>query len=359
MPSSRSPTSRPAPPADHARARPPAPRPFIFSALNACLYCRYIGIIWRYWRQHRRLPDIAHPKRYTERMLWRKFLDRSPQHILFSDKIAAKEFIRARCPDLPLPRTLWVGNDADDIPDELLRRDVYVKASHGCGFNHHVTGGTCDRALLTAKSRRWLRSGYGRKNGEWAYARVPRRLLVEESIGNAETGLLEINIRATNGRFLLGSIIGKCKTPGQWARYLDVHANPTAGMGEPDGAPFTPLPQGIDITAPYLRAVDFARRLSLGVDYARFDFLWNGTTLYGGEITVYPASGGAEPSNAIVNHAILGWDLLQSHFLTSPQTGWRRHYAAALRRRILDHAPATSVALDPAAVPSSQALSPD
>jgi hypothetical protein len=54
------------------------------------------------------------------------------------------------------------------------------------------------------------------------------------------------------------------------------------------------------------------------------DFLWNGSELYGGEITIYPAAGLKDPVDPAVHAYILdGWDLAQTHFLRAPQTGWK------------------------------------
>ena len=312
----------------------------IFAVTNAVLYAKNMGLVRRYWRIIRRLPNIANPQRYSERMLWRKIVDHNPQFILFSDKLATKDFLKARCPDLPVPRTLWIGRDADAIPDELLRGDVFVKTNHGCNFNHRIRGGQCDRVALREKTGRWLNSVHGRKGGEWAYSKVEPKLFVEESVGDAEAGLIEFNVRACNGKAILGSVMGKCKTPDQWSVYLDPEGAPTAGMSDPEGSPIVPLPEGLAVMEPYRRAVQFAQKLSVGVDYVRVDFMWNGTELFGGEITVYPASGVLDPTNPSANVVIMnGWDLMQSHFLKSQHTGWMRIYADTLSRRLKKNVP--------------------
>ena len=331
---------------------------FIFAAANAVFYIKNARQVGRYWRKRGRLPNIASPNRYSERMLWRKLVDNNPQFVVFSDKLATKEFIRNRCPDLPLPRTLWAGSDAGMIPDELLRGDVYVKASHGCNFNHRVRGGQCDRTVLREKTSRWLASVYGKKAGEWSYSVVEPKLFVEEAVGDVETGLLDFHVRAGNGKAILGSVMGQCKTPAQWHSYLDPEGTPTLGVHDAEGSPIVPSPRVLAVIEPYRRAVRYARQLSIGVDYARFDFMWNGRDLFGGEITVYPAAGMADPANTLTRDALLGgWDLMQSHFLKSQHTGWMRIYAEALMRRLkkraLAPAPTTAVQACPEAIPQT------
>jgi hypothetical protein len=302
---------------------------------NVALYATNRAAVWHYRRRFGRLPNVSNPQRYSERMLWRKIVDHNPQFVVFSDKLATKAYCERICPDLPLPQTLWIGEDADAIPEQILRGDVFVKANHGYNFNYCVRGGRVDRAALKEQADRWLRSVHGMSTGEWAYSRVEPKLFVEESIGDADGDLIEFNVRAGNGRPIVGSVIGHNKTPRQWTVYLDLEGNPTAGATDPPGRPAPPLPDHLDVLPPYQLALRYAEKLSVGVDYARFDFMWNGTDLYGGEITVYPAAGYHEITEPTIHAAIMtGWDLTTSHFLTTPHTGIRRIYADALRRRL-------------------------
>ncbi|MDR3459171.1 MAG: hypothetical protein P4N60_17210 [Verrucomicrobiae bacterium] len=307
----------------------------ILSATNTWLSAINRPMVRGYRGAHGRPPDIACPSSYTERMFWRKVVDRNPDFAMFSDKLATKDYLRRVCPELPVPRTLWVGSSAADIPDELLQQDVFVKANHGSSFNFRTRGRPCERAELCRLTNGWLATNYGVDSGEWPYALVQRKLFVEEPVGDAGADLLELSIRASNGKPILGSVLGKSKLPGQWAYYLDADGAPTWGMSDPEGSAIVPLPPGLNILEPYRRAVQFTRRLSIGVDYARFDFFWNGTRLYGGEITLFPAGGTLDPTHSQCHRIIReGWDLRESHFLKTPQSGLKRIYAGALRRRL-------------------------
>jgi len=295
-----------------------------------------------------RRPNIAYPERYSDHMLWRKLVDRNPDFVMFSDKLATKEFIQQRCPELPVPRTLWVGSSADDIPDELLCRDVYVKTNHGCNFNFRTRGKPCDRAALRKLTDQWLASVWGVETGEWSYARVKPRLFVEEPVGDAESDLLEFWIRASNGVVVLGSVQGRSKLPGKWIYYLDPQGRAAKGFTDKDDAAILPLPPGLDIREPYLRAVEFTRRLSVGADYLRYDFFWNGKELYGGEITVFSGAGLAAPDNTQVEKSICAiWDLRDTHFLKTRQTGLKRLYAEALRRKLDQERSECKMGVDP------------
>jgi len=209
----------------------------IFMLTNLWLYTLHPRLLWAARRRHGWWPNVARPESISERMWWRKFVDRSPLHVTFADKLATKEYIRARCPELAIPRTLWAGTDAADIPDDVLRGDVYVKTNNGCSFNYRIRGGAVDRAQLKKTTDRWMKYRFGKEHGEWAYWPIEPKLFVEEAIGDVEAGLLELQVRAGWGECILGLVLGYAKTPRRWAVYVDEDGRAKTG-GEAEVAGF-------------------------------------------------------------------------------------------------------------------------
>src|SRR5262245_41947594 len=72
-------------------------------------------------------PDPAWPRRYLDKMLWRKIVDRNPQFVALCDKLAAKRIAAMRAPDLPVPRVLWSGSDPQMLPPDVVAGDAAVK----------------------------------------------------------------------------------------------------------------------------------------------------------------------------------------------------------------------------------------
>ena len=87
-------------------------------------------MVARFIQRFGNVPDLARPRTYPELMLWRKIFDRNPLFVTFTDKLAAKDYIRSRAPELPTPKTLWAGDAAVDIPPEILSGDVIVKTNN-------------------------------------------------------------------------------------------------------------------------------------------------------------------------------------------------------------------------------------
>ena len=99
--------------------------------------------------------------------------------------------------------------------------------------------------------------------------------------------------------------------------------------------PSLPLPEDFRLPPSYAEALVHTRRLSAGVDYARFDFITVSDRLYAGEITVYPGSGSTtRRSDFLLCNAVVSdhLDLSKSWFLLSRHRGGRRLYAKVLRR---------------------------
>ncbi|MDX6767513.1 MAG: hypothetical protein SFU85_12075 [Candidatus Methylacidiphilales bacterium] len=172
----------------------------------------------------------------------------------------------------------------------------------------------------------------------WASGPNPgwnRGFFVEASVKGTGCDLLDFNIRACDGRLAFGTVMGNCKTASQWIAYLDLEGNKICGFNAPDGCSVPGLVEFEGFFDAYRLALNFTRDLSSGMDYARYDFLWNGRELYGGEITVYPSSGTSNPPHPALSRSIMeSWDLGRSHFLQTRQSGWRWVYAGVLRREM-------------------------
>lgn len=311
----------------------------IFWWVNLCAYLRHPLNIARFRYKVGYFPNVARPALYSEKMLWRKIFDHNPLHIIFSDKLATKTWQEKRCPGLGILPVLWLGTDASAIPDKVLKGHVAIKANHGSGFNYFPSRDATAAQLPVDRINGWLKTNFGRGKLEWAYRFAGRKIFVEECVMDAhERPSVDISVHAGNGTPLFIEAITGNKTDNQQkayfrtdgTRWVEIEKKPTPGNHG------SSLPYDFQLPATYVEALDHTSRLSEGVDYARFDFLSTTDRLYGGEITIYPASG-------LTNHAQFSnyneyvtehWDLLSSWFLTTRHRGTRRTYAAALHRHL-------------------------
>ena len=288
-------------------------------------------------------PSILLPRRYHEKILWRKLIDRSPLIATFCDKLATKKYIADRLPSLRIPETLWTGRSVMDIPATILADKVMIKCNHGCGYNFAWNPASSDIGEADRLTREWLAATYGTTNYEWGYTQVTPRIFVERFIEPIhDAGLLDVSVRAADGRPILASITMHSKSARQTMDYLDCEGRHLRfdsygggfhqELGDKTGCMLDPSTMSQAI---FREAVESAAVLSRGVDYARFDFMTDGQALYAGEITGYPASGltPATPDHLTGFDTYVNpfWDLKTSGPLSGSPQGWRRVYARMVR----------------------------
>jgi hypothetical protein len=156
---------------------------------------------WRRWRRairtiraryrdyHGRPLSLYRPKRFTEKMQWRKLFDLDPAFATFSDKFASRDYIAGLVGPERLPELLWIGTDPDAIPFEQLEPPYVVKATHGYGQHAIVErDAIADVPALRAMARDWMGSSHGAEALEPGYIHVPHRIIVERLIERADGG---------------------------------------------------------------------------------------------------------------------------------------------------------------------------
>lgn len=274
---------------------------------------------------------IAAPRLADEKFLWRKLFDHDPRFVTLTDKLAAKEWVERHGFDARMPRTLWFGQDAHDVPDCVWNTPMFLKATHGYQMNIPVLSPPADRAAIIARANAFLDRDHGRRERQWAYGKVPRRLIAEEAV---LSGAPSIEMKLyTYGETIEQFLVirrGPPLTATRWIRNAQ-------GTFNRSGQRTSVTQRMDDLPLPEVasKALDLASRIGGHFDSMRVDVMTDEEDLYLGELTVYPVAGRAylqgHYAAAAQNRS---WDLRRSWFLTVPQTGWRWHYAAALRRRI-------------------------
>ena len=282
----------------------------------------------------RRFPQLFPPEDHFDKFFWRKLFDHDPRFRMFCDKLACKEWIRQTCPDLPVPDTLWQGNSVNDIPADLLRQKIIIKANNGSGFNVRVEEQPDDLASIDRKFSRWLAKPYGQQKAEWGYKHVPRFMYVEKLItANDGSAPVQMNVYTVMGEPRLIICIVGWKGDYRRASYFDFDGSRlNIQPGDLD-----PLPDGWQPPPGIRRLEAFARVLAAGSDQIRCDFMVVGDAVWFGEMSVYPLSGlgPVEPDEDEVIYG--GWNIEQSWFLRHQHTGWKQWYANVLRRRLSSH----------------------
>lgn len=230
-------------------------------------------------------PDYT-PRTFSEKVRYKLRRDRRAILKIYADKLAVRDYVRATCSDVRLPRLLGahatVGSALSSIPAEPW----VMKASHGSSM---VLVGAFQPPAFDEIRRRaseWLRTDYGLHYWEWQYFRLPRRILFEEYLGNADGVPADFKFYVIHQR----------------VRFIEVDQDRFTGHTRdfffPDWTPITsrigPAPTACHRPArpPQLaRMIAIAEALSCDTDFLRVDLYAVRGDIYFGELTHSPAAG--------------------------------------------------------------------
>ena len=255
-------------------------------------FAGWLGVIHRVrdaYRHHLgRQAHLFRPRRFTEKMQWRKLFDLDPRYAVLLDKLAARDLIAARLGCEHLVPLLWHGDDPDQIPFDELTPPYVLKSTHACG---HVIivgeGQPADRDAIRATARGWLGYCHGRSLDEPGYIHLARRLMVERQIvATANAPLLERKLFMFDGKVgVINTIwVDSDRTRRGAFHTADWELLPWAIERAPLEMPL-PRPRHLDAM------VHAASRLAAGFDHLRVDFYDDGDRFWLGELTVYSYSG--------------------------------------------------------------------
>jgi len=274
-------------------------------------------------------PDPALPKSSNEKYTWRKIFDRNPLFTRASDKLQAKQLAQQLYPEVRVPETLWIGDRAENIPDELLQGSVVVKTNHGSGWNYFVRDGEHDRLELNRTVNGWMDRRFGRHHAEWGYYGVEAKVFVEEM-------LLEPNGRPLANEYKTyighdGQIaLTFCRQLDDTGERIDAVVDHT-GCVQAGHSEVNVLSDNAVLPDQYRDICRVSRILSKPFDFVRCDLYIHDGRLYFSEFTLYSYGGYPTMSNPAVMQRLTDvWDIRASWFLTTPQSGWRSYYAACL-----------------------------
>lgn len=290
--------------------------------------------------------ETALPRCANDKYTWRKIFDHDPRHVMLSDKLACNTWVAAQGLELRIPRVLWQGDDAREIPAALLERPVIAKANHGSDMNIRFLHGRPDRSGWRQRANGFLRREHGRWAGQWGYLGIERRLFVEAMIGAGGPHLVDLKF------FTYGRRVERMKLiADRFGAKQASHFEPAGGgRWRPFEAldPGDPRPYALPLPDLLPRAVAIASELGASFDHVRVDLITDGKELWFNEMTLCNLGGHLTHTGTVPERATSrAWDIRRSWFLTTPQTGWRAVYAAMLRRA-LDRAARDAPALPPA-----------
>lgn len=239
--------------------------------------------------------DLDNPKRWTEKIQYKKLFDNNPLYTELSDKYLVKKWVENKIGSKYVIETLDVVTSFDEINFDNLPEQFVIKANNATGKNIVVKEkNKLDINKVRKKISKWMKEDFGLESGfELQYLSIDKRIIIEKFISQIDGNLYDYKIHCFHGepRFiqLIGDRDVAKHTGKQIILNFDWRDQGWCFDDYPKYEKLPPCPNNLD------EIYKIAKDLSSEFDYVRVD-LYNieGKVLFG-EMTFTPGSGFYRP----------------------------------------------------------------
>ena len=132
--------------------------------------------------------DFSNPKRYTEKIQWRKLFGLTPEMSRLSDKYAVREWVSEKIGEEHLIPLIGVWDSVEDIDFDTMPQSFVLKTNNASGTNIIVPDISLFN-IVAAKRRlkRWMDMQYGWLTFEKQYLAIKPRIIAEKFMIDSES----------------------------------------------------------------------------------------------------------------------------------------------------------------------------
>lgn len=265
-----------------------------------------------YYKQTGETLNLDNSENFNQKIQWLKLYDNTPIKTILSDKYLVRDWIKNQIGQDYLISIYGVWNDVDKIPFDDLPLKFVLKANHGSGMNYVVTDKTKeDYNKLRKMAKKWLKTPYDMSSMEQQYYAIPRKIIAEEYIEQADGNLLDYKIHCFKGIPRIIQVIGDRDLIHHSAKeaYLDVNWTRNNNMYN-TYAQYDKIPERPECLEQML---SIASKLSSEFEYVRVDLYVLDNKIKFGEMTFTPAAGIGKWGYLFENRLVGSWITLPNH----------------------------------------------
>lgn len=233
--------------------------------------------------------DLNNPRTYNEKLQWLKINDIHPEYGKLVDKIEAKKYVANIIGDKYIIPTIAEYDNVDEIEWDILPNQFVVKTNHGCGGmvickdKHLLNIANAEKILRNA-----LKKDYYKKNKEYPYKYVKKRILVEKYMEDETGELRDFKFFCFDGNvfcLFVATDRGKKDEETKFDFYdMDWNLLPFIN-GHPNSGKKMDKPHNFELMK------ELASKLSIGFPHLRVDLYNINGKIYFGELTFFHWSG--------------------------------------------------------------------
>lgn len=245
---------------------------------------------WKVQRRFRRkvgyAGDFERPRRYEEKVQFRKLYGNHERYALMADKYRVRRYVAQQVGSQYLVPLLGVFDRLtpevfDDLPDRFI-----IKANHGCKW-HRIVWNKADLDVPSTVRyfNRLMHKHYGRKSGEYHYRLIEPKVLIETLLVDGNDSPADYNLFCYHGDVGFDYAITIATPRAETVVHFDKNWNVWEGEFSAEQTAKLVNPKNFD------EMVRIAESLSCGFDFLRIDLYNLDGRIYFGEATCTPAGG--------------------------------------------------------------------
>lgn len=253
---------------------------------------RYLKLLYR-GVLGRRL-HLDPPVLYSEKIQWLKLHDKNPMYPMLCDKLAVRAFVREQVGEAYLIDLFGAWDDPEQIDFSVLPDQFVLKCTHDSGsaiICKDKKTFDFDAAKIALKKR--IANDYSIPGREWPYRDVPRRVLAERYLINADgSQAMDFKFFCFDGKAHLVLVCTNHvdRHSGNYTYLPDFTLFPIYQSRKPEPAdPHLEKPERFE------KMIEVAERLSAGLVHARVDLYDTPAGIKFGEMTLHSSSGLSQP----------------------------------------------------------------
>lgn len=146
--------------------------------------------------------EWENPKKYTDKMQWRKIYYQDKRMTEYSDKILVRDYVKNIIGEEYLIPLLGEWESFDEIDFNLLPNSFVLKTNHGSGTNIIVNNkNEFDKKTAKILINGWLKTDFGYSHGfELHYSGITRKIYSEQFIETKEQNLQDFKFLCFDGK---------------------------------------------------------------------------------------------------------------------------------------------------------------
>lgn len=249
------------------------------------IYLKYILFVGR-------IPDLKHPKTFTEKLQWLKLNDRNPIYHRMADKVEMKEYVREIIGDGYTIPTLGVWDSFDEIDFNKLPEQFILKCTHDSGsYTICKNKSTFQYNKVKELFNKSLQKEYYVYSREWPYKNLKKRIIAEPLLKDAsgKDYLVDYKFHTFMGepKFFYVTTGRKTKQ-GLSQHFFNLDGTKITEFSQASVIPSKEEPL---IPNQLKTMIMLARKLAKNTYYLRVDFYEINNSIYVGELTFFDGGG--------------------------------------------------------------------